>query len=120
VTQDKKLLESVKKLNEALKYHDEALKNDLYFDAIVKRFEVCFEYAWKHLKRIVSESGQEVYSPRDTLKEAVKLKLIRNLELWLDFLEDRNLSVHDYLGSDEADYLNDIQKFAKEVVKLTK
>jgi len=120
VIQDKKLKESIGKLEEALKYHDEALVNDLYFDAIIKRFEVCFEYAWKHLKRIVSEAGQEVYSPRDTLKEATKLKLIQNLELWLDFLEDRNLSVHDYLGADEASYLKDIKKFVKEVAKLVK
>lgn len=46
------------------------------------------------------------------------VELIDNVELWLDFLEDRNLAVHDYLGIMDEDYLKSIKKFMSEVKKL--
>ncbi len=111
---DKPLQKSIKSLDEALSSKD---IDDIQFDAICKRFEVCFEYTWKHLKRKSNEAGQEVYSPKDALKEGVKLKFIDNVDLWMDFLQERNLSVHNYYSSDPHETLKVIKKFAKEVKK---
>ena len=104
------------KLEEALKANH---IDDFMFDAICKRYEVCFEYTWKHLKQIGSDAGQEIYSPKDALKEGVKLKVIKDFDLWLNFLQERNLSVHNYYSGDPEDTLKTIRKFLKEVKKLT-
>ena len=112
---DKLLKQSIQRLEIALKIKE---VDDLHFDAICKRFEVCFEYTWKYLKRQASDAGQEVYSPKDAIKEGVKLKIIDNLDLWLDCLQERNLSVHNYYSSDPQETLKKIKQFLKEVKKI--
>lgn len=112
---DKNLTTSTQKLEQVLK---QKTIDDIKFDAICKRFEVCFEYAWKHLKREATEAGQEVYSPKDAIKEGVKLKLIHNLDLWLDFLHERNLSVHNYYAGNAEETLKKIKQFLIEVKKI--
>lgn len=62
--------------------------------------------------------GLEVYSPKEVIKQAGRLGWINDVEKWLDFLEDRNLAVHDYLGVSEADYLKTIENFLQEVKKI--
>lgn len=117
---DKKLTESFNKFKQALKYEKKIHDNPVYFAGIVKCFETCLEYAWKFMKREATEQGFEVYSPREAIKLAGKIKLIDDVEKWLNFLEDRNLSVHDYLGISDEDYLKLIKDFNKEMTKLVK
>ncbi len=112
---DKTLKQAIQKLDVALKIKE---IDDLHFDAICKRFEVCFEYTWKYLKRLASEAGQEVYSPKDAIKEGVKLKIIDDLDLWLDCLQERNLSVHNYYSSNPEVTLKKIKLFLKQVKKM--
>lgn len=111
---NKELKISIDKLEKAL---DQEI-DDFIFDAICKRFEVCFEYTWKHLKRLAEASGQELYSPKDAIKEGIKLKLIKNKERWLKFLQERNLCVHNYYSSDPEETLKIIREFLKEVKKI--
>ena len=113
-----KLEESINDLEHALSFIDKANKDQFYFAGISKSYEVCLEYAWKYLKRRAVDEGLEVFSPKEAIKIAGKLKLIDNVEKWLDFLKDRNLAVHDYLGIEDEDYLKTIQEFLKEVKKL--
>ncbi|MBI2981434.1 MAG: nucleotidyltransferase substrate binding protein [Deltaproteobacteria bacterium] len=113
-----KLQDAISKLEHALSFSKEAKKNDLYASAISKTFEVCLEYAWKDLKRRIVEEGIEVYSPKEVIKQAGRLGMIDDVEKWLDFLEDRNLAVHDYLGISDEDYLETIQSFLPEVRKI--
>lgn len=113
--QDQQLKKAVSNLEKVL-----AAKkvDDVLFDAICKRFEVCFEYAWKYLKRRADEAGQEVYSPKDALREGVKLKLIGDLDAWLRFLHERNLSVHNYYSGDPEQTLAVIREFVARVKKI--
>lgn len=113
-----KLKESISALDNAMKFLGKAKKEQFYFSGISKSFEVCLEYAWKYLKRKAIDAGLEIYSPKDAIKAAGKLKLIDNVEKWLDFIEDRNLAVHDYLGMSDEDYLETIRQFSTEVKKL--
>ncbi len=117
-TKDKKLIESIQKLEQALKHEKKIHDDPIYFAGISKCFEVCLEYAWKYMKREATAQGYEAYSPKESIKLGGKIKLIDNVELWLDFLEDRNLAVHDYLGISEKDYLTLIKSFLKEVKRL--
>lgn len=113
--QDQQIKKAVTNLAKAL-----AAKkiDDILFDAICKRFEVCFEYTWKYLKRRADESGQEVYSPKDALREGVKLKLITDLPVWMRFLHERNLSVHNYYSGDPQETLKVIRDFLARVRKM--
>lgn len=116
--EDKKLKESMKALEHALSFKDKINKDPFYFSGISKSFEVCLEYAWKYLKRRVIDEGIEVHSPKDAIRYAGKLKIIDNVEIWMDFLEDRNLAVHDYLGVSDQDYIKSIETFLKEVKSI--
>jgi hypothetical protein len=66
------------------------------------------------------EHGLEAYSLRDAIKAAGRIGIIEDVESWLGYLEDRNLSIHDYLGIDYQDYLATIMSFLLGVKKLSK
>lgn len=65
-------------------------------DSAIKRFELCFDLAWKTIKVHAKEKGVECNSPRDCIKTAFQLKLIEYDENWLKIIKDRNLTVHIY------------------------
>lgn len=109
---------SVKELERALTFQNKAVEDPFYFAGIAKSFEICLEYAWKELKRRVIEEGLEAFSPKEAIRLAGRLGFIDNVEKWLDFLEDRNLAVHDYLGISNEDYLQTIREFLAEAKKI--
>ncbi len=109
---------SMKDLEQALKFQSRAKKERFYFSGISKSFEVALEYAWKYLRKEVLKQGLDVYGPKDSIKMAGRLGLIEDVELWLRFINDRNLSVHDYIGIDDRDYLGTIKQFSREAGKL--
>jgi nucleotidyltransferase substrate binding protein (TIGR01987 family) len=74
----------------------ETAKTDLDIDGTIKRFELCYEIAWKLLKEYLADKGIIVKNPRDTFKEAVKNGIIENEEGWMEMIEDRNFLVHTY------------------------
>jgi nucleotidyltransferase substrate binding protein (TIGR01987 family) len=113
-----KLSESIDKLKHSLTFENKIHHDDFYFSGIAKSFEICLEYAWKHFKRVSLIHGLEANSPREAIKNAHKLKLINDLDLWLGFLEDRNYAVHDYLRLSMEDYLETIHSFYKAIKKL--
>ena len=117
---DTKLAEAVKDLEHALSFIKKPDSDKVYFAAVSKNFETCFEYAWKHLKRKVTAEGVDAYSPKEVIKQAGRLGFIDEVEAWLKFLEDRNLAVHDYLGVKDEDYLKTIRAFLPEARKLTR
>lgn len=113
--QDQQLKKAIKNLEQIVK---SKTIDDVLFDAICKRFEVCFEYTWKYFKRLADVAGQEVYSPKDAIREAVKLKLIEDLDLWMKFLHERNLSVHNYYSGDPKETLKVIRDFLSKIKRL--
>ncbi len=115
---DDKLRQALTLLEAALDECDNEPENALRQAALAKTFESAFEYAWKFLKREADRAGLEAYSPRDALRFAVQLKVIDDLELWNQFLNARNLSVHDYVGMDDATILQLVRQFRDEVNRL--
>lgn len=115
---DEKLAEATRLLSEAIKLVRNDPANKLSFAALSKAFEVCFEYAWKYLKRCADRAGMEVYSPRDALKAGAQLRVINDLELWDTFLNARNQSLHDYIGIADKDFFPIILRFEKEAKAL--
>ena len=115
---DEKFLKAFSLLGAALSECDTDPENPLRLAALAKAFESTFEYVWKHLKREGDQAGIEVYSPREALRCAAQLKRIEDLELWNQFLNARNLSVHDYIGMDDANVLQLVHQFRDEVKRL--
>lgn len=86
------LLKATKRLDDALA----EAKSDLEKTGAIQCFEYCYELAWKTMKRILAVRGIEVFSPKEVFRASGKEKLIEDVEMWLDFVEKRNLTVHTY------------------------
>lgn len=83
------------RLREGILKYDES--NDLTHDGLIQRFEFTFELAWKTLKEVFEDEGLTgLNSPKRILREAYASEMIRNQELWLSMLEDRNSTAHVY------------------------
>ena len=90
----------------------------LVADGVVKRFEMLFEYVWKLLKWAAEYQGIEAPGPRPAIQEGVRFGWIKDPEFWVEVLDARNGSVHDYFGIEIPQYLTLIQRFATEVERL--
>lgn len=84
-------------LNEAFE-KNVAEMSDLEKEGIVQRFEYTFELAWKTLKDYLVHSGIafDQITPRSVIKEAFAAKIIKDGQIWIDMLEQRNLMSHTY------------------------
>lgn len=63
---------------------------------LIQFFEMSLELGWKVMKDYLQAEGYEVKSPREVIKTAAQYGLIKDGELWLKALKDRNLTVHVY------------------------
>ena len=86
------LEKTITRLEEAVKLK----KTDIVRDSAIKRFELCFDLAWKNIQIYARKEGMDCYSPRGCIKTAFQLNLIEYDDRWLEMLEDRNLTVHMY------------------------
>ena len=87
---------SIEEYFKALLSLEEALslpKTDIVRDATIQRFEFCVELAWKPAKKVM---GTQTSAPKQVLREMAQNGFIENVDLWFDFLENRNLSSHTY------------------------
>ena len=82
----------IQRLEEVLKLE----KTEINRDSAIKRFELCFDLAWKSIKVFAKKEGIECNSPRACFKTAFQLKLIDYDEGWLKMIDDRNLTAHLY------------------------
>lgn len=88
---------NLKIIIDAYNKEDEGIIKDGLRDAVIQRFEFTVELSWKLMKRYLNENLMgEYYSPRTIIKESYKQRLIEDGEIWLDILEDRNLTSHTY------------------------
>jgi len=79
---------------------------------LVGLYEICFEQSWKMMKEILENHGFEegaTGSPKLILKTAYKAGMIKDAELWLQALQERNNVSHSYN-----------EKVALEIVRLAK
>lgn len=86
------LKEATERLSEVL----DLVKTEVVRDSAIKRFEICFDLAWKAIKNHAKQHGLEGYSPRECFKVGYQLKLIDYEEGWLRMINDRNTTVHLY------------------------
>lgn len=82
--------------------------SELERDGVVQRFEFTTEITWKTLKRFLQFEGWDPQLfPREIIKEFYKKGIIEDLKLFLDFLDLRNNSSHNY----DEEMINDMFQF---------
>lgn len=87
---------SIEEFKKALNSLEEALnapKNDLSRDASIQRFEFCVELAWKNAKK---HMGTSTTAPKQVIREMAQNNLINDVDMWLESINQRNLSSHTY------------------------
>ena len=114
---------AVKRLNEANIAYKKNADNDIYQDALIKRFEFTFELCWKTLREFMTEQGYrlELPSPKGVFALAYQEGILDDEALWLDMLESRNLTSHDYgreIAAEIADKISN--RYAKALSDLNK
>lgn len=94
--------------------------DDLLRDGVIQRFEFTFELAWKTLKAVFEDEGLiGLNSPKTVLREAFAAELIKEDELWLAMLKDRNSTAHIYNEQLAIEICHNIQeKYIMALAKL--
>jgi uncharacterized protein YutE (UPF0331/DUF86 family) len=111
-----KLLEALAHLKEGLRAYEKRRKGDaLPKLAMTKAFEIAVEYGWRELKRKAEDEGLDVPSPKAAVRQAARLGLITEPDKWMELIEARNASVHDYFGFDDEDLVR-LAKLGLELV----
>lgn len=108
------LTKALNKLNEALAEPETEISRD----AAIQRFEFTFEMSWKVMQSITKTNKPKLYGVKAIIREAAALGLIDDPETWLEFLENRNLTVHTYKEELAKQVYARVKEFPKLVVKL--
>lgn len=96
-------------------------EDELDKDGVIQRFEFTFELLWKALKIFLEHQGIDAKTPRDSLKEAFRIELFENEEIFLDMLEDRNKTSHIYDKQTSEEIFNRIiSQYLKAIEELLK
>lgn len=119
----KRWSEKIKDLENAVSRLDETIKDSKKIelstlkDGVIQRFEFTLELSWKILKTyLVNEGIDCVNTPKSVVREAYKAGIIKNGEIWIEMIDDRNLTSHIYSQSMADDiYLRITKKYFKEL-----
>jgi len=66
-------------------------------DGVIQRFEFTMDLAWKTIREFLIEQGfTELNSPKSVLKQAYSYGLLKDEEVWLNIVNDRNNTSHLY------------------------
>jgi len=113
---------ALEKVNNRLEEAASLPVNSINQDATIQRFEFTFELAWKLMQSILKDNGLEVYGVKSIIREAEKLQLIKELKIWFEFLNNRNLSSHTYNEEIAGKVYNKAKEFvmtAKELLSAS-
>ena len=98
-------------LSEAVELSQKRNLSKLEKQGLIKSFEFTIELSWKVLKDFLEYKGnRDIYGSRDAIREAFKLGVLENGEVWLEMIKSRNLTSHIY---DES-IVDDIIRYVKE------
>ncbi len=100
---NRKLQDSLNNLEKALNNLERAIQipkdRELVAEGTIHRFEMTIELFWKTLQRAIRFEGTKVNSPRESVKEAFRLGWLHDEKAWLDMVDSRNNTSHEYLDA---------------------
>ena len=90
------LRKAVERLSEGL-LELQANHSSIVRDGVIQRFEFTTELAWKATREYLMDQGfVDINSPKSVMKEAFSYGLITDDKIWVQLLNDRNLTSHIY------------------------
>ena len=119
----RRVQEKLANYNKALQRLDEALAvenpNSFIYDSVIKRFEFTYELAWRLMKSYIEyQGGADVRFARDVFREAYAKGLIKEGEVWLQMLQDRNISSHTYNEDESKQIYERVKKYRQHFRQL--
>lgn len=95
-----------------LEFSQQELKDDLDKAGLIQGFEFTFEQCWKAIQKVAVSEGVTINSPKSAFTWALGNGWISPADekLWLDMLEDRNLTTHTYRQEVAAKVIDHIKK----------
>lgn len=112
----KDLQNANKRLKEAIKANPTRMNKD----ATIQRFEFCFKLSWKTIQAYIRDQGLDCKSPKNCIREATILELIKGIKNWFKFLDNRNLIAHIYNEKLSDRVYKAAKKFPSEIDNLLK
>lgn len=96
---------AIKSLGRAIARTQKAPADEELRDAVIQRFEYTYELAWKMMKRQIEQESAnpaeiDQLSFKDLLRTAAEKGIISDVEPWLVYRDQRNITSHTY---DEAE-----------------
>lgn len=87
-----------KALTKLKEFLDIAKENDVDYmhAAVIQAFEYNFELFWKIYQKLANQEGEKIGSPKQAFSYAFQSGLIKEENVWLNILNDRNLTTHTY------------------------
>jgi len=84
-------------LRDAVALHSQRELSRLEKQGLIQAFEFTHELAWKTIKDfLVSRGTVSIFGSKDATREAFKLELIEDGDVWMQMISSRNLSSHTY------------------------
>lgn len=91
---------AMEQLSDAVALSEQRELSRLEKQGMIQAFEFTHELAWKTIKDfLVSRGTTSIFGSKDATREAFKLELIEDGEVWMNMIKSRNLTSHTY---DEA------------------
>ncbi|RJP31419.1 MAG: nucleotidyltransferase [Candidatus Omnitrophota bacterium] len=78
--------------------------------ALVQGYEIIIELAWKVMKDYLQNEGYDINTGKQAIRQAYQIEMIREGEIWLQALDNRNLASHTY----DENLLNTLISFITE------
>lgn len=104
-------IKALSELESAIKLSKERKLSKLEKQGLIQCFEYTYELAWKMLKDFLEDQGAvEIFGSKDAIREAFKLGLLTEGEIWMQMIKSRNLTSHIY---DEKK----VDEIANEIIK---
>ena len=84
-------------LKEAVALFQTRQLSDLEKQGLIQCFEYTHELAWKTIKDFLEYHGTaEIYGSKDATREAFRLGIIKEGQIWMDMIKSRNQTSHIY------------------------
>jgi nucleotidyltransferase substrate binding protein (TIGR01987 family) len=91
---------------------------ELERDGLIQRFEYSVELCWKTSKKVLFNSGIQVDSPKNVIRELAQLDWIDNPQDWINYIDKRNETSHIYNEEVANRIFSVIEKFIVDSEKL--
>jgi len=86
-----------KALSQLTRFIEKGELNELEEQGLIQSFEYTHELAWNSLKDFLLERNvSELYGSRDVTREAFKIEIIKNGQVWMEMIKSRNQTSHTY------------------------